>query len=227
MIWFVIGFIILIVIIIVCLLILKGLSKEENQYMEVSDHYLKNIGKSYTREEYASWAYQTYERIISAIQNEDYYFLRDILSDEIYNHYLLNLKNAKDRNVKNIVREMKPSFQKLVSLVIKDNLEISKVWIKVSYIEYTIDLASSSDQEQELVGEKVIAGSKDKKNEKEYMLTFVKERTEKESVACPHCGYITHIISQNHCSRCGATVVNKKYHWVLVGKEEIRTNSSF
>lgn len=225
MIWFIIGFIVLTLIIVVCFFILMGLSKEENKFMEVSNHYLKNIGKNYTKEKYAKWAYQLYERIINSVQNEDYYFLRDILSDDIYNNYLLSIKNAKDRNIKNVVKNMKPTFSRLVSLVVKDNLEISKVWIKVSYIEYTIDITPVVDGEQNIMNDRVIAGSKDRRNEKEYMLTFVKERTDKESVACPNCGYITDIASQTNCSRCGADVVNRKYHWVLIGKEEIRANN--
>lgn len=216
------GFIILIIAIIVCVFMLTKLSKQENEYMEVSNKYLKNIGKDYTKDQFASWAFQFYNQIILSVQHENYEYLRDVLADDLYNNYLISIKNAKDRNVKNIVEDMKPIFTKLVSLVIKDDLEIAKVWVKVSYLEYTMDITPSTEENP--IKDRIIMGSKNHKLEKEYMLTLVKGRTEKESVACPNCGFITHIVSQNTCSRCGAVVVNRRYHWVLIGKEEIRTN---
>lgn len=216
------GFIILIIAIIVCVFMLTKLSKQENEYMEVSNKYLKNIGKDYTKDQFASWAFQFYNQIILSVQHENYEYLRDVLADDLYNNYLISIKNAKDRNVKNIVEDMKPIFTKLVSLVIKDDLEIAKVWIKVSYLEYTMDITPSTEENP--IKDRIIMGSKNHKLEKEYMLTLVKGRTEKESVACPNCGFVTHIVSQNTCSRCGAVVVNRRYHWVLIGKEEIRTH---
>ncbi len=216
------GFIILIIVIVVCIFMLTKLSKQENEYMEVSNKYLKNIGKDYTKDQFASWAFQFYNQIILSVQHENYEYLRDVLADDLYNNYLISIKNAKDRNVKNIVEDMKPIFTKLVSLVIKDDLEIAKVWVKVSYLEYTMDITPSTEENP--IKDRIIMGSKDHKLEKEYMLTLVKGRTEKESVACPNCGFVTHIVSQNTCSRCGAVVVNRRYHWVLIGKEEIRTH---
>lgn len=216
------GFIILIIVIVVCVFMLTKLSKQENEYMEVSNKYLKNIGKDYTKDQFASWAFQFYNQIILSVQHENYEYLRDVLADDLYNNYLISIKNAKDRNVKNIVEDMKPIFTKLVSLVIKDDLEIAKVWIKVSYLEYTMDITPSTEENP--IKDRIIMGSKNHKLEKEYMLTLVKGRTEKESVACPNCGFVTHIVSQNTCSRCGAVVVNRRYHWVLIGKEEIRTH---
>ncbi len=216
------GFIILIIVIVACIFMLTKLSKQENEYMEVSNKYLKNIGKDYTKDQFASWAFQFYNQIILSVQHENYEYLRDVLADDLYNNYLISIKNAKDRNVKNIVEDMKPIFTKLVSLVIKDDLEIAKVWVKVSYLEYTMDITPSTEENP--IKDRIIMGSKDHKLEKEYMLTLVKGRTEKESVACPNCGFVTHIVSQNTCSRCGAVVVNRRYHWVLIGKEEIRTH---
>ena len=224
--FFIAGFIVLAIVIIVCIFILMGLSKEENNYMEVSNKYLKNIGKDYTKDEFASWAFNFYHQIILSVQHEDYNFLRNVLADELYNNYLIGISNSKSRNIQNIVDNMKPIFSRLVSLVIKDDLEIAKVWMKVSYVEYTKDVTPVSEDNLESISkERIISGSKDRKLEKEYMITLVKGRTEKESVACPNCGFITNIVSQNTCTRCGADIVNRRYHWVMIGKEEIRTRN--
>lgn len=225
MMWFIVGIVLLVIVIIVCAFMLVELSKDESKFMEVSNQYLKNIGKSYTRDEYANWAFSFYHQVIMGLQNENYEFLRDVLADEIYNNYLISIKNMKDRNLKNVVENVKPIFSKLVSLVVKDDIEIAKVWLKISYVEYTIDVTPiNEDAKGVITGDRVVAGNKNRHIEKEYMLTLVKNRTEKESIACPHCGYVSKIISQNTCSRCGANVVNRRYHWVLTGKEEIHTN---
>ncbi len=221
MIWYIVGIVILVIIIIVCFFVLKYLSKEEKNFLEVSNRYLKNIGKGYTKEQYAEWAFNTYNDIIMGVQNEKYNYLRDILADDLYNNYLLAIKNEKDRKVKNVVSNLKSVFSKLVNLTVNGDMEIAKVWLKVSYSEYLLDVSPIAEDNVENVNkERVISGSKDRKIEKEYILTFVKTRTDKESIACPHCGFITHIVYQNICVRCGSTIVNKKYHWVLVGKEE-------
>lgn len=221
MMWFIIGIIFLIIVIIVCAFILKGLSKEEKNYMEVSEQYLKNIGKDYSKDEYASWATGIYIEVINSVMNENYNYLRDTLSDELYNNYLLAIKNSKDRNVKNVVEDIKPEFSKLVNLKIQGDMEIAKVWMKLSYIEYVKDIAKPVNEE-EIQEEKIISGSKTNRLEKEYILTFVKTHTPKESVVCPNCGYIHHIIEKVNCMRCGANIVPRNYHWVLIAKEENR-----
>ena len=221
---FIFGFIFLGIVILICLIMITKLSKDESMYMEVSDKYLKNIGKDYTSKEYGNWAYSLYSQIISGVEYENYELLRDVLADQLYNNYLISISQAKERNVKNIVSNMSPIFSKLVNLTIKDDIEIAKVWMRVSYHEYVVDVSPIKEEDKDKIqGDRIISGSKTKRNEKEYILTFVKNRTEKESIACPNCGYVTRIISQNNCTRCGSTIVNRKYHWVLAGKEEIRT----
>lgn len=218
--WFIVGIVFFTLVIIAGFIVLKKLSYEEKNYMEVSDIYLSNIGKDYNKETYASWAASIYIEIINSVMNENYEFLRDILSDEIYNNYLISIKNAKDKNIKNIVENMNPIFSKLVNLKIQNDMEIAKVWMKLSYIEYTKDLTPLMEGQEEK--DKIISGSKTNTKEKEYILTFVKQHMPKESMVCPNCGYVSNIVYRSKCERCGANVVHKQHHWVLIGKEEKR-----
>lgn len=224
--WFIVGFVVLLLIIVCCVLWIFQLTKQEKEYMEVSNQYLKEIGKSYTKEEFSVAIFELYQNIIQAVQEENYSYLREILSDEVYNSYLLAIKNSKERNAKTIVENMNPIFSKLISLVIKDNMEIAKVWLKVSYHEYIIDTTPLNADELGMKREpRVIGGSRTKLLEKEYILTLVKTRTEKESVVCANCGYVTNLVTRNTCVRCGANIVSRHYHWVLVAKEETHTSN--
>ena len=224
--WFIVGIVVLLLIILGCLLWIVKLTKQEKEYMEVSNQYLKDIGKSYTKEEFSMTIFEMYRNIIQAVQEENYLYLRESLSDEIYNNYLMAIKNSKERHAKTIVEDMNPIFSKLISLAVKDNMEIAKVWLKVSYHEYIIDTTPPKPEELGMRMEpRIIGGSKTKLLEKEYILTLVKTRAEKESVVCANCGYVTNIVTRNACVRCGANIVSRHYHWVMVAKEETRTSS--
>lgn len=213
--------IILIIVIVVCVVLLMRLSGQESQFMEVSDRYLKDIGKSYTKNKFAMTIYELYRDIIDGVQQENYEFLRDVLSDEIYNNYLIGIKLSKERQIKNVVSDMKPVFAKLVNLVVNGDTEIAKVWIRVSYIEYALDMTPLTEEQMKVVtGERIVSGSKTNRMEKEYILTLVKTHTPKESVVCPTCGYVSDVIIRNRCVRCGTDVVQRRFHWVIVGKEE-------
>lgn len=215
------GIVLFTIVIIICIILLIHLSKQEGQFMEVSNRYLKDIGKSYTKDTYAMAIYELYRDIIESVQNENYEFLRDVLADEIYNSYLLGIKLSKDRQVKNIVSDMKPIFTRLISLVLKDNVEVAKVWIRVSYIEYALDTTPLTEEQRQVVkGDRIVGGSKTRRLEREYILTLVKTHTPKESIACPSCGYVTNVILRNQCARCGISIVNRRFHWVVIAKEE-------
>ena len=224
--WFIVGIVVLLLIILGCLLWIVKLTKQEKEYMEVSNQYLKDIGKSYTKEEFSMTIFEMYRNIIQAVQEENYLYLRESLSDEIYNNYLMAIKNSKERHAKTIVEDMNPIFSKLISLAVKDNVEVAKVWLKVSYHEYVIDTTPPKPEEMGMrKGSRVISGSKTKLLEKEYILTLVKTRTEKESVVCANCGYVTNVVTKNACVGCGANIVSRHYHWVMIAKEEIHTGS--
>ncbi len=215
------GIVIFSIVIVVCVILLIRLSGKETLLMEVSNRYLKDIGKDYNKDTFAMAIYELYRDIIDGVQNERYEFLRDVLSDEIYNSYLRGIKLSKDHQVKNIVADMKPTFSRLVSLIIKGDMEVAKVWIRVSFLEYALDVTPLTEEQKQVVkGDRIVGGSKTRRLEKEYILTLVKAHTPKESVACPSCGHVTHVVLRNQCTRCGSNIANRRYHWVMIGKEE-------
>ena len=218
---FIAGIVIFSIVIIVCIFLLIRMSSAETQFMEVSNRYLKDIGKSYNKDTFAMEIYELYKEIMNGVQNERYEFLRDVLSDDIYNSYLRGIKASKDHQVKNIVADMKPIFSKLISLIVKGEMEIAKVWIRVSFLEYAIDTTPLTEEQKQVVkGERIVGGSKTNRLEKEYILTLVKNHTPKESIACPACGHVTNVVLHNQCTRCGSSIANRRYHWVIIGKEE-------
>ena len=131
--FFIAGIVIFSIVIIVSIFLLIRMSSAETQFMEVSNRYLKDIGKSYNKDTFAMEIYNLYKEIMEGVKNERYEFIRDVLSDDIYNSYLRGIKVSKDHQVKNMVVDMKPVFSKVISMIVKGNIEIAKVWIRVSF----------------------------------------------------------------------------------------------
>ena len=192
------------------IIILVFIIKDEKNLKEVSNAFIKSKGKEYTKIEYENEMFQIYKNIIFAKENNDYISLRDLVSDEEYNKILLELKSYQDKNLKHTTTNINKDFSKLIIYEEKDNFEIAKLWIKYISTEYILN----KDNE-------IISGSKDKSEVNEYIITFVKTKTNTESITCPSCGYQTKILSKSKCPRCESEIVPKKMHWVYIGKEKV------
>lgn len=195
---------------IVLIFVFLYLKKDENNLKQVSNNELNNtFGKKYTNSKLANGLFERYSNIFIARRDSNYELLKDIVSDELYNSILLEIKNNNDNRITSVVNITKKDFSKLVDFKLINDLEVAKVWVKYSSIEYT-----SKDVE-------VISGSKETPINNEYILTFVKSSSQKEELTCPSCGLQTNILLSSRCIKCGNEIVPKKMHWVYVGKEKI------
>lgn len=222
MIFYVVEIIFLILVIIVCIFLLIYYIKDEKNFKEVSDNYLKEIGKSYSKSEFENKMFEIYVNIINGIKYSDYSFLKDAVSDKVYNQILLSIKENQDRQQSDEIKDIKKKFSKLISFQTINDLEIAKVWIKYSDIEYkkstkaTTNVVNSQFEE-----EVIISGNKDKVITHEYILTFVKEKTKTEEIICPSCAYQTNMLTSSNCINCGSEIIPKKMHWVYVEKVDM------
>lgn len=223
--FYIIGIIIFAIIFIICLFLLLFYIKDEKRLKEVSDNDLVKLGKTYTKNEFEEKLFNQYVNILESIQYSNYSFLKDIVSDEIYNQILLDIKKEQDNNEKNVVTNIKKEFSKLIDFTVLNDLEIAKLWVRYSNIEYVKGIRKIMDENNnEIESEVVIRGSKDNYINHEYILTFVKNRTQTEDIVCPSCGYQTHMLTSSKCLRCDSEIVPKKMHWVFLDK--VTTNIS-
>lgn len=218
--FYIIGIIIFSIILIVCTSLLIYYIKDEKKIKEVSDNDLKKIGKTYSKKEFEDRMFNQYSNILISIQDSNYNFLKDAVSDEVYNKILMSIKNDQERKQKTIIENIKKEFSKLISFEIIENLEVAKLWIKYSNVEYVESIKNNEDE----INNKIISGNKDKPIINEYILTFVKNKTNTEEIVCPLCGYQTDMLTTSKCIRCDGEIVSKKEHWVFVDK--ITTNIS-
>lgn len=223
--WYLIGMIAFAVVFIICIFLLIYFIKDEKKLKEVTSNQLMQLGKVYSKEEFENKMFEQYTNILSNITYENYSFLKDAVSDEEYNQILLTAKKNRENREEHIISNINKIFSKLIGFDIQNNLEIAKLWVRYSDIEYTKGIRKTVDENgKESLIEAIVDGNKDKPTVHEYILTFVKNRTETENIICPSCGYQSHILTTSNCVRCDSEIVPKKMHWVFV--EKVTTNIS-
>ena len=195
------------------------LTKDEKNLKEVSNTKLSSMGKKYTKLEFEKVISDLYFQILEGIENENYNFLRDAMSDQEYNKVLLIKKDEKDNNIENKVTNINKGVVKLIDFRIVNDLEIAKLLLGYSCFEYTLGNREVEKEDGSKNVEKVVvSGSDTNKVFHQYILTFVRSRTNNEEVKCPACGYSNKILTKSRCDGCDTQIVPKKLHWVYTGK---------
>lgn len=219
---YIIGIIVFILVLLACTILLIYYIRDEKNLSEVSEEQLIKFGKTYTKKEFEDKMFNQYSNILTNIQYENYLFLKDAVADDIYNQILLLVKNNREKNQQKVVSNIKKDFCKLISFTQTDGLEIAKLWIKYSSIEYVKSMTRELDEnKQTIMIEKIIEGNKDQIINSEYIITFIKDISEVEDIICPNCGYQAHLLTSSSCLRCDMEIVSKKKHWVFLKEEPV------
>lgn len=216
---YLLGMISFLLVFIVSIFLLIYFIKDEKSLKEVTNQELVKLGKIYTKEEFENKIFELYANILTNITYENYTFLKDSVADQVYNEILLMAKKNRDNKEESIISNIKKEFSKLISFKVENDLEVAKVWVRYSSIEYVKGIRKTVDENgKELLVEAIVDGNSNKPVNHEYILTFVKNRTQNENVICPNCGFQSHILLSSKCIRCDLEIVPKKQHWVYVGK---------
>ena len=216
---FVVFIIIFVLVFIGALLVYLYLKGDEKKLKEVDDAKLSRMGKKYTKLEYENTISSLYFEILEGIANEDYNNLRDIVSDQEYNKILTEKKEEKDKNIENKITNINKGIVKLIDLKIVNDLEIAKLLIEYSDIEYTLGNREVPNEEGVPEIQKVvISGDENKPVFHKYILTFVRNRTNNEEIKCPTCGYFNNLLTKSKCLGCDTLILPKTMHWVYTGK---------
>ena len=153
------------------ILLLLYFIKDEKNIKEVTDDTLIKMGKVYTKNEFEDKMFEQYSNILLNVEYENYAYLKDVCSDDVYNQILMQVKQNRERQEHDIIRDIKKEFCRLISLEYVDNLEVAKFWVNYSSIEYiTANRKQVLEDGSESLVETVISGSKDSSINHEYIL---------------------------------------------------------
>lgn len=208
-------FVIEIIILLILLLIVyiknnKELKKimEKEKCKKLSNKEIKNIDENLDVNKFNEMSFQMYKTIQSAWMNFDLATIRNLVSDEIYNMYSMQLETLKVKNQQNIMNKISCIKSYISEILIENNIETVKSILKVTCYDYIINNNG-----------KVIRGNKYKKNIYTYKITFERNLYNKNITNCPNCGKKININSSGKCNYCNSTIINKENNWIMTKKE--------
>ena len=175
---------------------------------EIDDEDLKKYGLN--KKEITKKAYKVFYDVQIGWMEFDYDKLKELLTDELFNTYQMDLEALKIKNQKNVMSDFELIDIKLVDLKEENKTYIAEVILEVEFYDYVIDTNSK----------KVLRGTNKKKLDNTYILTFERGK-EIKNIKCPNCGADVKGNSTGICEHCKSKIVNKNYDWVLSKKQII------
>lgn len=213
------GFVVFIIIVVIIIYYLKynnvtTTSKyiPEYKYSPIDEEYIKKYIDDFNKQKFLDDAYQIYLDTQKAWSNFDTKSLRNLLTDELFNTYNMQLKALKAKKQKNIMSDFALEKIDTTAINVSNNQITMKVVLEVSFFDYVVDTNNN-----------VLRGNKNHKVSVTYELTFVSTINKKETKNCPSCGApINKNSASNVCEYCNSTLVKNTYSWVLAKKENKR-----
>ena len=182
-----------------------------DSYVQITLEEAISIIPNFNIEEFNFKAYQIFYDTQIGWMEFDYDKLENILSDELYNTYKMDLEALKLKKQKNVMEDFELINTKLISLQEQNNLYIAKVMLEVKFIDYIEDLNTH----------KVLRGSDKNKVDNTYVLTYIRTKEEKSVNVCPKCGAEVEGNVSGVCEYCRTKLINNNYDWVMSKKEKI------
>ena len=213
------GFVVFIIIVVIIIYYLKYNNVKttskyipEYKYSPIDEEYIKKYIDDFNKQKFLDDAYQMYLDTQKAWSNFDTKSLRNLLTDELFNTYNMQLKALKAKKQKNIMSDFALEKIDTTAINVSNNQITMKVVLEVSFFDYVVDISNN-----------VLRGNKNHKVSVTYELTFVSTINKKETKNCPSCGApINKNSASNVCEYCNSTLVKNTYSWVLAKKENKR-----
>ena len=210
-------FAIIIITIIVIIVVSIICSKKENKSTEVESYQKLSVDEIHEYisdlniQEFNNTVFNNYKQIQEAWTNFDLDTIRNLVSDEIYNMYSMQLDTLKIKSQKNIMSDITYIDNYITDINVDNNIETIETILKVSCYDYLVD-----DKDN------VIRGNKNIKLHYTYKLTFTRKIAKTNLKYCPNCGAELNINSSGVCNYCNSTIINNENNWIMTKKEMIK-----
>lgn len=180
----------------------KMASKRNNQYLK---KYIPTLKEDIFYQQ----TFEIYKQIQIAWMNFDLDTIRNLVSDEIYNMYSMQLETLKLKGQQNIMKNIKYINAYIDLINIENNtLTISEIML-IKCKDYIINSNN-----------KVIRGDKKQNLYYKYKLTFIKNLN-KNITQCPNCSANIDPQKDTNCPYCNAIIPNNTTNWIMIKKEMI------
>lgn len=187
----------------------KTITPSSQTYTYMSEEDIKALIPDFNKNEFLDKAYKTYLDVQDAWTNYNFDKLRNLLSDELFNTYNMQLRALKAKKQKNIMEGFNKTNMDITSVVVENDKVTLKSILDVEFADYVVDK-----------DDKVVRGNKNDKMHITYELTFISTINKEKLTNCPNCGApIKKDNASDKCEYCNAVIVKSSYDWVLAKKE--------
>ena len=173
---------------------------------DISDEDLKKYGIN--REQFEKMVYDKYVEIQEAWSNFDYDKLRTLLTDELYNSYVMQLDALQLKKEQNIMSNYELVSAKIIGLKEENGLLNVETYLNVRMYDYVVDK-----------NKKVVRGDDKHRIDISYTVTFVKTASQETKITkCPNCGAEIDAVVGGTCSYCRTVIVDDAKDFVMSKK---------
>lgn len=183
-------------------------------YRDSNKKALEEISKeipNFDNDSFCSNVIETFKNVQNAWSEFDYKKLRELLTDELYNTYHMQLKALKAKKQKNVMSDFKPLEVLITNFTKnKDKTYTFDCVLHIAFYDY-VENANGD----------VLRGDKKHMIDMLYTLTFVGSLDTKNN-KCPNCNAPLDDTASNVCPYCNSTIVSKNHKLVLSKKQTIK-----
>lgn len=162
---------------------------------------------------FLEWEKEVFLKLQNAWMARDWEVVRPFESPELYAQHERQLKEYKQLGRINIIERININKAYLFSLMQDKNFQTLSVLMQVRMIDYIMDERTRQ----------VLKGNPDRDCYLTYLYVFKRKtgsktrsaHQEAQTIACPHCGAPTQVISSGKCEYCNSIVTIKDHGWVL------------
>ena len=151
--------------------------------------------------------YSDFLMIQEGWMNFDYDSLKDKLTNEMYNEYVMQLENLRLKNQKNVMSDFEFINSFIVNVIEQNNIIETTINLSVKFYDYIEENG------------KVIRGNNKKKVTMEYELKFISNKIKNN--ICSKCGNELDDIATEECPYCQNKIVKVPSKWVMSIKRVI------
>lgn len=186
-------------------------SSLSNKYPELTREKAIQIIPDFDVNEFNFESYKRFYDIQMAWMEFDYDKLRLLLTDELYNSYILQLDSLKVKNHKNVMEDFVLIESHIYNLKEENGMYVAEVYLEVMFKDYVQNKDGM-----------VVRGSANNNVTNTYLLTFIRSKEDATNAnVCPRCGADVIGNVSGECEYCKAKLMNEKYNWVMSKKEKI------
>ena len=191
----------------------RRMQEIKEMFKPIEQEAANQIIPNFNIEEFNFKVYQIFYDVQMAWMDFDYDKLKELLTDELYNNYIMQLEALKTKNHKNTMKD----FQ-LIEICLNDLKEendkyIAEVYLNVKFYDYVENSKTGM----------ILRGTPNRKLNNFYKLTFIRTKDESNNInECAQCGAPVEGNSTGICEYCKSKLINDNYNWVMSKKEIVR-----